>query len=122
MELDGTEWGIETVPAPRGGVIHKDHIRFKDGRFESELLAAKGFRSSNYFLVPQGGRVVLWQAAQSNPTGDTVTWRGTWQGDAMKGALSVTPAGQKPQEFSFFSTGWAYEFENTVKADGGGAK
>ena len=107
-ELDGTEWEIETVPAPRGGVVKKDRIRFKDGRFESEAMAAKGFRSSSYFLIPQGGRVVLWQAAQSNPAGDTLAWRGTWQGDAMKGALSVTPAGGKPQVLSFFSKEWAY--------------
>lgn len=120
-ELDGTVWEIETVPAPRGGVIRKDHIRFKNGRFESETLAAKSFRSSNYFLVPQGGRVMLWQSAQSNPSGDTVTWRGTWQGDAMKGTLTMkNPGGE--QSYSFFSVKWSFAAEQARQELSGGRR
>ena len=123
MELDGTRWEVEVVPQQRSGVVQKDTITFKDGRFESEEMAAKGFRSSNYFLVPQGRGVVLWQAAQSNASGDTVTWRGTWQGEAMKGNLTLTTTIQtsaRPsqltfaEDFSFFSVNWAYAKKSQI--------
>ena len=120
-ELEGSEWEIETVPSPHGGVIHKDHILFKNGRFESRLLAAKDFRSSNYFLVPQGGGVTLWQSAQSNPAGELASWRGTWQGDAMKGSL-VVKSRTGEESYSFFSLKWSYTKESTWTENAGEAK
>jgi REP element-mobilizing transposase RayT len=109
-DLDGTEWKIETVPMPRGGILQSDKLSFKDGRFVSELMAARGFRSSSYILIPRGGGVVAWQAAQSNPSGETVNWQGTWQGEAMKGTLSIkSAAGTK--SFTFFSHAWSYKRE-----------
>ncbi len=120
-ELDGTEWEIETVPASPGGAVSKDRLLFESGRFQSEALAEKGFYASNYFLSPQAARVVKWQTSQSNPSGDTAIWSGTWQGDAMKGTLTVVSRDHE-ETYTFFSLRWNYRDEREPKAERGGVR
>ena len=89
--------------------VFKDHLRFSQGRFSSDNYFALGFGPTNFSRTVQpGSGVVIWETIQSNAAGDTVSWRGDWQGDAMKGVLSFTPAGKGPQDFSFFSVKWNY--------------
>lgn len=105
-DLEGTLWNIELID--RSGKITKDRARFKDGRFESEFLSAKGFRQGKYFLVPQGGGLVLWQTAQASAEGGNVRWQGEWKGDFMKGSVMVDATGKESAEYSFYSSGWSY--------------
>ncbi len=109
-ELDGTEWEIQLVPLPVSDAKQpfKDKIRFDGGFFSSAYFKSLGFRNASYFLVPQGNRVVQWQSAQSNPQADSVGWQGEWHGSLMRGRITLTLMGEKPQEFSFFSVKWSY--------------
>lgn len=109
-ELEGTVWEVELIPAFAGGrqELIPDKLHFHNGRFYSEFFESKGFRSSNYFLVPQARGAALWQSAQASPKGESVSWRGEWRGDAMKGTVRLILEGKGAQDFSFFSSGWAF--------------
>ena len=123
-DLEGTEWEIEMVPLPADkakGTL-KDKIRFKHGRFSSDYFSSQGFKSTNFSLTPQPGSPTIWETMQSALDGGTISWRGDWQGDAMKGVLSVKPAtktsvglsgGIKSSggDFSFFSLNWTHTNE-----------
>ena len=120
-DLDGTRWQIEAVSLPAGQAqgTADDVLHFSKGTFHSEAYGRRGFTAVALSLKRQPNGLVNWEAHQSNAAGETLGWRGVWQGDVMKGVLSFTPAGEKTQNFSFFSTGWAYESENLVSKDGG---
>ncbi len=105
-EIDGTVWNVELVD-PKAGTIQRDTITFEDGRFYSQSLASQGFQSSTYLLVPKTRGIFQWQAAQTNSAGQTIYWQGLWQGDAMKGQMTLR-AGSKESVFSFYSTKWNY--------------
>ena len=110
-ELDGTRWQIEAVSLPAGkakGTV-PDALHFSAGKFYSEVYSRKGFGPAQISTVRLPNGLTSWEAHQSTANGDTLGWRGSWQGDVMKGVVSFTPAGEKTQNFSFFSTGWAYE-------------
>ena len=115
-ELDGTEWEIETValPAAQATEAVKDRVRFQNGRFYSAHLQTLGFQDGTYFLVPKGNGVFNWQSAFSNAKGETVSWRGEWRGEVMKGVMSFRPATKKSagsssgEDFSFYSVKWSY--------------
>ncbi len=104
-DLEGTEWKVELV-SPQGST--PDVLHFEGGRFYSDHFAKLGFRDTSYFLIPQGNRKVLWQAAQSSSKGDSLNWQGTWQGDAMKGDLNFVISNQSAQTYSFYSKEWSY--------------
>ncbi len=105
-EIDGTSWQVELVD-PKGGTLQKDVITFFDGQFSSKNLASQGYRTSSYLLIPKSRGVFQWQAAQTNASGETIYWQGLWQGDAMKGQMTLR-SGSKESVFSFYSTEWSY--------------
>ena len=108
-DLDGTEWEIDMVPVTgSSGAPIRDKIIFKKGKVLSIYLMAQGFAPTNYSLNVQGGGMQSWETIQSNPKGDSASWRGDWQGGAMKGVLSFRTGGEVPRDFSFFSNKWTY--------------
>ena len=109
-ELEGTEWEIEMVPSFTGKTRKKitDKIKFHEGLFSSGYFLDRGFTGAPFKLTSKGAGATLWEAVQSNPKGETVSWSGDWIGDVMRGKASYQPKGQAPQEFSFFSLKWSY--------------
>lgn len=109
-ELEGTEWAIEMVSLPADKAKEKiqDKLVFKNGHVMSEYFSSKGFSATNYSVTPKENGLVVWETIQSAANGDSISWRGDWQGDAMKGVISFQPAGKPAQDFSFFSTQWSY--------------
>jgi REP element-mobilizing transposase RayT len=109
-ELEGTEWDIEFVRA--GAAVQEKlgtaRLHFSGKRFGFSGAFAEGFAPTNYTVTVQPNGFVTWETIQSNAAGDTMSWRGDWKGDAMKGAISFTPAGEKARDFSFYSSGWRY--------------
>lgn len=123
-DLDSTRWQIEAVSLPAGkatGTVG-DVLHFSAGKFRSETYGRLGFGASDVSMKRQADGLILWEVHQSNAKGDTLGWRGYWQGDVMKGVISHTPAGESARNFSFFSTGWAYETADTLKTEGGVAQ
>lgn len=112
-ELEGTGWDIEMVPLPADQAKQtlKDSLHFKNGRVMSDYFFSRGFQATNYSKTTKDNGLIVWETIQSNPAGDSVSWRGEWQGDAMKGILSFHEAGRPAQDFSFFSVKWSYVHE-----------
>ncbi len=110
QELEGTVWEIEMLPmsSDKSGGLVRDQIRFENGRFSSRYFSEQGYKGTRFTLTrnPNGA---TWETIQSHPNGDSVSWRGDWQGDAMKGVAVIRPAGQSSRDFSFFSVKWSYQ-------------
>jgi REP element-mobilizing transposase RayT len=108
-ELDGTAWAIEMIGVS-GQSARKtmtDTIRFENGKIYTDELKKRGFNATNFSVSQGQGGMTTWETVQSNAEGETISWRGDWQGDAMKGVMSSSVQG----DFSFYSMSWAYAGE-----------
>lgn len=103
-ELNGHEWDIKlssTVDPKK--VTGTDTLIFKDMKFESKAMTAKGYNSTNYTISLQdGGGPTVWETMQSDDKGNSVFWRGEWEGEAMRGVMSKQ-AGGKSDDYYFSS-------------------
>jgi REP element-mobilizing transposase RayT len=104
-DLNGTVWEVELVSVGVDGVERpiKDQIVFSGKSFESHYFSSQGFSPSNYTVTINHNGVVTWETMQRNDRGETIVWRGDWNGKKMEGVMSYRPAGQSPQDFSFMS-------------------
>ncbi len=111
-DLNDTTWDLQLMPASELGdeTPIKDKIRFTGRSFESYYFKSRGFSSTRYTAIIQNNGTITWETIQRNPEGETVSWRGDWQGDRMEGMLSYQPAetspadaGAGPRDFSFVS-------------------
>lgn len=121
-ELEGTVWRIEKIRLPAGKAKEAvtDTLTFSEGKFRSGASAELGFSPTNVSVTRQPDGVTIWETVQSNAAGDTMSWRGDWHGDLMRGVVSYVRAGQSPQDFSFYSLEWSYVSEpGRVPAEGG---
>ncbi len=120
-ELDGTLWRVDLVVLPPGiskETFH-DTLHFTDGLFWSENATKLGFKPARYTMFVRPGSLTTWEAQVSDGRGNTMTWRGDWQGDLMKGISRYAPLGKEQQVSSFYSVGWSYKTEAAVAAEGG---
>lgn len=104
-ELEGCSWQIrlKQIGGARQAFADTDTITFSGRRVSSGNLEKEGFLGSNYSKrIIKGGKVV-WETIQKNPKGETVSWRGEWDGKVMKGVLSRRSPDGKKRGFSFVS-------------------
>ncbi len=120
-ELDGTTWRVDMVALPAGISKETSHdtLHFAEGLVWSERAVERGFKPVRYTLLVRPGSVTTWETQMSDGRGNTMTWRGDWQGDVMKGVFRNAPAGKAPQVFSFYSVGWSYQPETAAVDEGG---
>lgn len=106
-ELNGTVWDVELYSVSPEGVKTpmKDKIKFMGEAFESHHFSSQGFQRSNYSVTVQDNGTVTWETMQTNPRGETISWRGDWNGKTMEGMISYQSMGKNPQDFSFLSKG-----------------
>jgi len=103
LNLSGTEWDIHLVPMYAKGnpPAQEDHLRFEGGRVSSKALESQGFGPSNFTLTVQPDKTLRWETMQTHPNGETVFWRGEWDGQEMRGIVSRHPVQGVPQDFVF---------------------
>lgn len=103
--LNGTIWEVELVSVSPEGVETpiKDKIRFVGRAFESYYFSSHGFSRSNYSVTVHDNGVITWETMQHNEKGETISWRGDWNGIKMEGMLNYHPTGKTPEDFSFAS-------------------
>ena len=104
-DLDGTLWDVELITSSEGGSEEqiKDKIKFTGNGFESYYFLNQGFNPSNYTVTVSKSGVITWETIQRNERGESVSWRGDWNGKQMEGVMSYRPEGKTPQDFSFLS-------------------
>lgn len=99
--LQDTVWDLQVRPGWASGEIRKDNLRFESRRMESAELTAQGFTGSNYTLTPQEDGTVLWETMQTGPNGETVCWRGEWNGRTMRGMMTRQLPNGETYSFNF---------------------
>ena len=102
LNLNHTEWDVQLMPmAFKSANSIPDRLRFEQGQFDSTYLSSQGFPKSNctVTLLPEGG--LRWETMQTHSSGETVFWRGEWDGHQMRGILSRRPVGGAPQDYLF---------------------
>jgi len=68
----------------------------------SDALAGQGFPTATLKASRQRDGSLLWEAVQSNPGGEVVSWQGAWSGGTtMRGELIRQAPGQAPERFTF---------------------
>ena len=94
-ELDGTSW---TAPMDQDGQKN-DTLSFAKGQFTSSECIPYGYKSGVYETKAKAG-ALNWTSVQKNEQGDTVAWKGTWDGksDRMSGTMIRTDANGKKYE------------------------
>ncbi|MFH1189766.1 MAG: transposase [Candidatus Omnitrophota bacterium] len=105
-ELNGYTWKIE-LKASGGtttGATGTDTIFFENNRMNSAALNGEGFQGSGYTKSGSAKGSVIWETFQTGKPGETASWRGEWDGKAMRGVLHRrSAAGVK--DYSFISIG-----------------
>lgn len=104
-EIEGYAWRIELkqIGGPGLSFSGSDVIFFEDNRVNSVNLTEEGFQSSNYSKRELKNGNIVWETIQANNKGDTVSWRGEWNGEIMKGVLSRRSSDDTVRDFSFVS-------------------
>ena len=93
-----------TLVSPNGGEKQvKDKIRFTGKGFESYYFLNQGFNPSNYTVTVSKNGVITWETIQRNDRGESISWRGDWDGKQMEGMASHRSVGKNPEDFSFLS-------------------
>jgi hypothetical protein len=84
--LDGRSYDV-TLEAP-DEAPKKDTLRFSGGKFESTACTALGFPEWSDYVAQAQGNEVAFQATTRHPSGTTLTWKGSIQGDAVDGTAN----------------------------------
>jgi len=107
-EIEGFSWIIKLsqIGGSRQEFPDIDTISFVNNVLISENMEKRGFTSPKYSMRQlQGGKVLSWEATQSNPQGDRVSWRGKWDGNRLRGVISMRLNNGIAMDFSFVSMG-----------------
>ncbi len=101
--LEGVVWEVKLGPISSevSQEPQIDILKFKEGRFISNILTKEGFGPSNYSLMHKEKGVIIWETMQSGDGGAIASWRGKWNGEVMRGVLSQKFPGKEAKTFSF---------------------
>ncbi|MCX5693111.1 MAG: transposase [Candidatus Omnitrophica bacterium] len=113
-EIEGFAWkiGLTQTTGASIGFPKEDVIYFENGQYTSTILAQNGFSNSSYTKTDLKNGVIIWRTIQANEKGETVSWRGEWDGSTMKGMMNMHLIDGAIRDFSFVSTGGRMEKNN----------
>jgi hypothetical protein len=77
-----------------------DTFVFKDGKFRSVACDAYGFSDAPYTVASEGGKTTF-TAVTKNAKGDTMTWKGTVEGEHLAGTADMLSGGKPGPHFTF---------------------
>lgn len=105
--MDGYSWNVEFTQAggPSMEFLKQDTIYFKGLRVTSDNLVRKGFSGSRYTKTVLRNGKVSWETMQRNKQGETASWRGEWDGKAIRGTLRRRWVDGIVRDFTFVSIG-----------------
>jgi len=90
--LDGRSYDV-TFEAP-DDAPKKDTLRFSGGKFESTACTALGFPEWSDYAAQAKGNEIAFQATTRHPSGTTLSWKGSIQGNAIDGTANRTMNGK----------------------------
>lgn len=103
LSIQGTSWDIQIGWMDSSGkvTVQSDRLQFDGKQVVSEWLKAQGFSGSNYTLTYQNGGTSIWETMQTDSKGETVCWRGEWDGHMMRGIGTRQAPGKASVNFTF---------------------
>lgn len=105
-DLDNAEYQISII-SNLGGEVHDDIIRFKGGRFISEDLLKRGYFASDYSLIIEDDKKVIWKAVMQRGDKSFAFWQGEIvQEKETKGTLKIQQKDLADRDFIFASVGY----------------
>lgn len=99
--LDGSVFTVSM--AEQGGEAQADTLTFADGTFHSSACDQYGFAAAAYETTDADGAISFEATATSATEGEN-RWTGTVSGDAIRGTLVWSKAGQDPITYEFSGT------------------
>ncbi|MCX5694719.1 MAG: hypothetical protein NT014_06350 [Candidatus Omnitrophica bacterium] len=105
LELNGTEWAIETKAMSGKGKTEKDVVSFIDGKVSSKNMVVRGFEATNFSMrLLEDGETYTWETMQVSEKEGAAFWRGDIGSDGiMRGVLSIRDKKNRVSDFNFYS-------------------
>jgi hypothetical protein len=94
---------VELLPLGGDGTTgpRQDTVSFAGRQVTSAWLGEAGYPSTDYTLTVDGAGAAIWETMQRKTPEGVAFWRGTFLGDAMRGAVSQQPAAGAALDFTF---------------------
>lgn len=105
VELNNTQWDIETKPMSGKGKAEKDVLSFADSKVNSKNMGAKGFSATNFSMrLLEDNETYTWETMQVSEKSGTAFWRGDIGADGiMRGVVSIRDKKDRVSDFNFHS-------------------
>lgn len=105
VELNGTEWVINTKPMSGKGKTEKDTISFLENKVSSKNMEARGFVATNFSMrLLEDNETYTWETMQVSEKDGTAFWRGDIGSDGvMRGVVSVRNKKNVVSDYNFYS-------------------
>jgi hypothetical protein len=106
VDLNGTEWMINTKPMSGKGKAEQDLLNFSDGKVSSKNMEAKGFAATNFSMrLLEDNETYTWETMQVSEKDGTAFWRGDIGSDGiMRGVMSVRNKKNVVADYNFVSS------------------
>jgi hypothetical protein len=107
QRIEGFTWRIkfDQIRGPKESFLEHDTIFFEGEKLNSVNLKRQGYKSTKYVKRKLTNGNLGWETVQANETGETVQWRGEWDGNTMKGVMSKRSADGTVRDYSFTAVG-----------------
>jgi hypothetical protein len=105
LEINGTQWAIDTKPMSGKGKAEKDVLSFLDGKVSSKNMEARGYIATNYSMrLLEDNETYTWETMQVSEKEGTAFWRGDIGSDGvMRGVVSVRNKKNVVSDYNFVS-------------------
>lgn len=106
-DIEGYAWSIQLQQVGGPGIFFNktDIIILSENTLSSVNLKRAGFSDARYSKRELSGGNFIWETMQKNDRGETASWRGEWNGNTMRGILSMCSTDGTVRDFSFSSIG-----------------
>ncbi len=101
--IENHSWKIKLVQLDNLDISFPgtDIITFGEKDFKSRNFSQRGFKRATYSKRKLKDGKIEWTTTQRNLKGETISWKGVFDGSIMKGVFSWQPEQGKVKNFSF---------------------
>lgn len=105
VEINQTQWSIETKLMSGKGKAEKDILNFSDNKVSSKNMEAKGYAPTNYSVrILEDNETYTWETMQISEKEGVAFWRGDIGSDeVMRGVVSIRDKKNNVTDYNFHS-------------------
>jgi len=106
-ELNGTQWQITLTSfgGAKKGRAQEDTLVFQNNQIGLNGFSGKGFKPTNYTLTAPASdkELAVWETMQTSDLEGTLSFRGEWKGEVMRGIISHQKEKEPGEDYTFTS-------------------